>query len=184
MQKMFKTKPKPGCLIAIIVILAAIVGCVSYANIKTDPLTFASEAVRVGIPQGTTVIIDDYSEPSFPTGDGHSFTVFQIPPNKINEFRETLKNSFDWKPLPLPKELAENENFLQPTFMSGGHGEIPISSATGYYIFIDEQEEYNKEKNSQTYDIATPFYARYSFNYRFGLFNDKDGKLYIWSIDT
>lgn len=183
MRKVFKTKPKPSCLLAIIIILVAIGLCVSYASIKTDPLVFASEAVRVEIPSGTTIITDDYSEPSFPTGDGHSFTVLQIPPHKIDEFREILKNSYEWKPLPLPKELAENENFLQPTFVSGGYGEIPISSATGYYIFIDEQEEHNKERNGQ-YDIATPFYKRYSFNYRFGLFNEKDGKLYIWSIDT
>ena len=181
---MFKAKPKPGCLIAIAVVLLMIGGCISYIYMKTDPLVFASEAVRVKIPTGTIVIIDDYKEPSFPTGDGNSFTVLQIPLDKIDEFSETLENSSDWKPLPLPKELAENENFLQPTFMSGGRGEIPITSATGHYIFIDEQEEYDKEHNSRTYAVATPFYKRHSFNYRFGLFNDKDGKLYIWSIDT
>jgi hypothetical protein len=180
MRKLFKAKPKPGCLIAIVVVLVAIRICVFDSYISSNPLNFASKAVRVGIPKGTTVIIDDYSEPSFPTGDGYSFTVLQIPPDKINEFINSLKKSTDWKPLPLPKELAENERFLQPTIMASVNGEIPIASATGYYIFIDEQ----KEENRQSPEMATPFYERYSFNYRFGLFNDKDGRLYIWSIDT
>ena len=172
------------CLIIVLTfvggVIILILACVIINSlVPSNPVSFASSSLRIAIPKDTTVIIDEYSEPSFPTGDGYSWTVLQIQTDKIDEFKESLKNSSDWKPLPLPKELAENEQFLQPTFMSGVEGEIPIASATGYYIFIDEQKE-----GKQSSDIATPFYERFSFNYRFGLFNDKDGRLYIWSIDT
>ena len=176
---MSKIKLKPGCLISIIVILILIGICSYEAYISSDPINFAGKAVRVKIPKGTTVIVDDYSEASFPTGDGYSWTVLQIPSNKINEFKDLLKNSPNWKPLPVTQELAEHEHFIQPTFMLGVQGEIPIKSATGYYIFIDEQVE---ERGGP--DIDLPFYERSSFNFRFGLFDDRDGRLYIWSIDT
>lgn len=177
---MSKTKLKPGCLISIAIILILIGICSFDAYTSNDPIRFASRAVRVKIPKETTVIIDDYSEASFPTGDRYSWTVLQIPSNKISEFKEVLKNSSDWKPLPVTKELVEHENFIQPTFMLGVQGEMPIKSATGYYIFIDEQIE-EREETSFT---EMPFYERPSFNFRFGLFDDRDGRLYIWSIDT
>jgi hypothetical protein len=163
-----------------VVVVLAIGVCVIDAAIPSNPVTFAQKALRVKIPEGTTVIIDNYSEPSFPSGDGYSWTVLQISPDQIDEFITSLEKFPGWKPLPLPEELAEHERFLQPTIMLFGEEEIPITTATGYYLFIDEQVE----ERRQSSDIATPFYARPSFNYRFGLFNDKDGRLYIWSIDT
>jgi len=168
-----------GCLITssiIIVVVTAV--CVISGRITSDPLNYAGSVLRIPVPDGTTVIVDDYMEPSFPTGDGYSWMVLQISPEKINEFAASLEASSIWMPLPLPPELAENERYLQPTIMSGVEGAIPITTSTGYYLFRDRQKENGGP------DTIKPFYERSSLNYTFGLFNDKDGKLYIWSLDT
>ena len=180
-----------GCCVAIIAILIPI--CVIGAWALTgfigsffpmSPVEFAGVLLKVDIPEGTTVISDVYSESSFPTGDGHTWTVLQIPHEKVNEFAASLKASPFWKPLPLSPELADQQAYLQPTIMFGLDGTIPIKNATGYYFFVDRQEASNKKDNSQTYDTFIPFSKRNSLNYTFGLFNDRDGKLYVWSIDT
>ena len=167
-------------------LLAGIFACVFAVFLPKSPTSYASQALRINIPKGTTVIIDDYEEPSFPLGDGYSRMVLQIDPEEIVEFTNSLKASPIWKPLPLPEELAKGIDYLQPSngFGLEGNIPIPITTATGYYVFIDSQEEYNKRHNTQDYDTSQPFYDRPSFNFTFGLFDDKDGRLYLWSIDT
>ena len=174
--------------LSILLLLVCVVSCffLVFSDLITpqSPVEFASSALRIDIPKDTTVIVDNNDGPSFPLGDGYSWMVLQIPTEKAIEFTNSLKKSPIWKPLPLPKELAEAEHYLQPTFEFGLEGTIPITTSTGYYFFIDSQEEYNKRNAKQTYDTTEPFYKRPSFNFTFGLFDDQDGKLYLWSIDT
>jgi hypothetical protein len=172
-------------LVAGLIILACISAClISFLGLE-DPVMLASSMFRVKLPNNTTVIANDNSPGlPFPGGasDGYVFIVLQISSEKIAEFTNTLKESSYWKSLPLSEELAQNENWLQPSI--GIEETIPITTSTGYYLFIDSQEEYNKEHGEQYYDTSKPFYDRLSFNFTFGLFNDKDGKLYLWHIDT
>jgi hypothetical protein len=168
--------------------LACVATCLISVFKPEDPKKLAGSISRVKLPIGTTILTnnDTYTGLPIPGGasDGYTYLVLQIPSDKIVEFEATLKQSSYWKPLPLSAELAEHEDIIQPSISGGIEETIPIASSTGYYLFIDSQEEYNKSSGEQVYDIATPFYDRYSYNFTFCLFNDKDGKLYIWSLDT
>ena len=166
--------------------LVCIGSCLFSVFVPVDPLELASSMSGVDLPKGTTVLTNNDTGPGLPVpggaSDRYTFIVLQIPPEKIIEFAGTLEKSSLWKPLPLSPEFAGHEDRLQPSF--GIEETIPITTSTGYYLFVDYQEEYNKEKGKQIYDTTKPFYERYSENFKFGLFNDKDGKLYLWRIDT
>ena len=170
---MIKKESKKGWLITFTVLIIAIGACVIESFIPDNPVKYVSSALRIKIPNGTTVFNDDYSEPSFPTGDGYSWTILQVPPDKITILVNSIEASPIWNTLPLPPELVEHEHYIQPNSMFGVEGEIPITTSDGYYVFIDRQDE-----------TSEPFYERSSFNYTFGLFNIEDGKLYLWSLDT
>jgi hypothetical protein len=171
-----------------LLVLACMASCLVAILIPENPIKLASSMSRVELPKGTTIVTNNDTGPGLPipggASDGYTFLVLQIPPEKVVEFTTTLKKSPFWKPLPLSAELAEHEEYIQPSFMGGVEETIPIATSTGYYLFIDSQEEYNKSSGKQVYEVATPFYERYSYNFTFCLFNDKDGKLYLWRIDT
>lgn len=165
-----------------LVFLACIGSCaISFLGID-DPVMLASSMLMIKIPHGATAITNDNS-PGLPlpggASDGYVFIVLQIPPEKAAELIENLKRSSNWHSLPLPEELAQHENLLQPSF--GIEGTIPITTSTGYYLFIDSQTEGG---DKQAFDLTIPFYNRPSYNFTFGLFNDQDGKLYLWRLDT
>jgi hypothetical protein len=132
-------------------------------------------------------VLTNNIEPGLPipggASDGHTFVILQIPSEKIVEFTGILEKSPFWKPLPLSLEFSGHEEEFQPSLFSIEET-IPVTTSTGYYFFIDYQGEYNKQKGEQVYDTTQPFYERDSEDFGFGLFDDKDGKLYIWSIDT
>jgi hypothetical protein len=163
-----------------------IAACLISAAIPENPLKLASSMLDVKLPWGTTVLINHDTGPGLPipggASNGYTFMILQIPPEKVAEFKKTLETSPVWKPLPLPQEFEGHEDEFQPSF--GIEEMIPITTSTGYYFFIDYQEEYNKRKGEQIYDTSKPFYERRSENCTFGMFNDKDGKLYLWNIDT
>lgn len=169
-------------------VLACMLSCLASVLIPEDPFKLASAIARVELPKGTTIASNNDTVPGLPipggASDGYAFLVLQIPPEKIAEFTSTLKKSPFWKPLPLSAELAEHEDVIQPSIAGGVQETIPIATSTGYYLFIDHQAEYNKKTGKQVYEVATPFYDRYSYHFSFCLFNDKDGKLYIWNLDT
>lgn len=162
--------------------LACIASCLISILIPRDPIKLARSFSEVELPKGTTIVMNNDTGPGLPipggASDGYTFLVLQIPPGKIVEFTATLEKSPLWKPLPLSAQLAEQEEgILQPSISGGIEETIPIATSTGYYLFIDRQEEYNKSSGEDVYDIATPFYKRYSYNFTFCLFNDQDGKL-------
>ncbi len=168
-----------------ILVLVCILSCVLPYIIPVNPIRIASSMLKVELPKGTTpVTSDDMPGLPIPGGasDGYTFLILQIPPEEITEFTGTLERSPFWQPLPLPAEIAKQEWLLQPSFDI--KEEIPIATSTGYYLFRDYQDEYNQRKGEQIYDTETPFYERHSFNFVFGLFNDKDGKLYLWELNT
>ena len=171
-----------------LLVLACIASCLAPILIPEEPISLARSMSRVEFPKDTTIVTNNDTGPGLPipggASDGYTFLVLQIPPEKIGEFTTTLIKSSFWKPLPLSSELADHEKYIQPSFMYGVEETIPIATATGYYLFIDRQEEYNISTGKQVYEIATPFYERSSYNFTFCLFNDKDGKLYLWRIDT
>ena len=170
----------------VLLTLACIASCLIPTFIPANPIKLAGSMLDVDIPEGSTVLTnnDTGGRLPFPGGasDGATFIILQIPPEKVVEFADTLADSPSWKALPLSPEFAGHEEEFQPSF--GIEGTIPITTSTGYYFFVDWQEEYNKEKGEQEYDTTKPFYERISENFTFGLFNDKDGKLYVWGIDT
>lgn len=182
-----KNKKTNGCLITVWtligIIFVLILTCVISILIPENPIAIASSMIRSDLPKGTAIVNDDYDGPSFPLGDGYTWIVLQIPAEEISRFKNSLAETPYWKSLPLPTELAENERYLQPSFF-GVNETIPIDTSTGYYLFIDHQEEYNKAQKRQAYDTSIPFYKRASLNYTFGLFNDKDGRLYLLRFDT
>ena len=152
--------------------------------LSDDPISYANRVLDIRIPKGTTIITDIYEEPSFPTGDGYSWIILQIPSGEIVNFEKSLKSSSIWKPLPLSSDLMENERCLQPSIMFKVKEEIPISGAEGYYFFSDHQANHNLSQNEQIYDITIPLCKRPSLNILFSLFDKTDNKLYIWQIDT
>ncbi|MFZ5856375.1 MAG: hypothetical protein ACOYZ6_06055 [Chloroflexota bacterium] len=165
------------------VFLLLILACIISFVIPTNPITLASSMAQVDIPTGVTVRTNDDTGPGLPipggASDGYTFLVIQIPPAKISEFSQTLTNSNIWKPLPLPQEFIDNEWLLQPD-----NGTIPLDTLKGSYLFVDRQDSYNKNHKERRYDTSQPFYERYSFNFTFGLFDDKTGLLYLWRLDT
>jgi hypothetical protein len=179
-QSIKKYLPRPRVAFLGLLVLACIGACLFF-SIPDSPVRFASRALGVKVPDDSIVIIDQYDGPNIPTGDGYSWTVLQIPSEKIDEFTSTLAESSDWKSLPLSAELAQNDWCLQPGLTEG---EIPIVNTTGYYFLNDYQEAYNQENNRQRYETEKPLCERTSQNFLFGLFDEKDGKLYIWSINT
>lgn len=183
MNKDARKKNLKANLIPLGIVVFLIFACILYAHFQSQPLWYAHSLLKVSIPKGTTVVTDVFEEPSFPLGDGYSWMVLQIPIEKAGEFAHSLEASTSWKPLPLPAELAGCEHSLQPT-MADLEGTIPIAESSGYYFFVDAQEEHNKKHESQDYDTQLPFCERKSLNFRFALFNVRDGRVYIWSIDT
>ncbi len=166
--------------------LACIASCLISIFVPANPIKLTGTILDIDIPKGTTVLTNHDTGPGLPipggASDGYTFIVLQVPSNKISEFTDTLEASPLWKPLPLSPEFVGHEEEFQPSFDI--EETIPITTSTGYYFFIDYQEQYNKKKGEQVYDTTQPFYERNSENFTFGLFNDKDGKLYLWSIDT
>jgi hypothetical protein len=166
--------------------LACIASCLIPIFIPGNPIELAGSMLDIDIPKGTTVLTNDDTGPGLPfpggASDGYTFIILQIPPEKSDEFINTLEASPLWKPLPLSPEFTGHEEEFQPAFDI--EGTIPITTSTGYYFFVDWQAEHNKESGEQVYDTTKPFYDRYSENFTFGLFDDKDCKLYLWRIDT
>lgn len=181
-KKISRTK----VIILVVAFFALLLACVT-DSLNSNPVKLASSLLRTDLPQGTTVITNVDTGPGLPipggASDGYTFLILQIPLEKITEFAGKLKPPL-WKPLPLTPDLAKAERYLQPTIMSGVEGNIPIATSTGYYLFLDRQEEYNRTHSRQTYDTTRPFYERSSSNYTFGMFDNQTGKLYLWSIDT
>lgn len=171
-------------LLILLPALFIISACLLDVFVDDTPVEFASKLLGVNIPENAVILVDEYSEHAFPLGDGYSFTVFQIPADAIDAFGNQLAGTAYWYPLPLPDDLAEQSGFLQPTFVFGRQEIIPIAEAQGFYYFYDEQVEYNRTHNSNTYEVATPFSERGSFNFTFALFDVRDGKLYFWDLDT
>lgn len=174
--------------VMLVLIAACVVSCLVSLLVPQDPIKLARSISRVALPKGTTIVSNNDTGPGLPipggASDGYVFLVLQIPMEKIAEFTNTLSNSPDWKPLPVPAEFAEHERVLQPSISGGIDESIPITTSTGYYLFIDHQAEYNKRTGRDSYAVATPFYERPSYNFTFCLFNDLDGKLYLWRLDT
>lgn len=190
MDQVANQKSKPlskGCVIAAAV-PAGICGlltliCIISSFIPTNPIKLASSMAQVDIPKGATVLTNDDTGPSLPipgnASDGYTFLIVQIPPKRMLEFSLALADSDVWKSLPLPQEFIDNEWLLQPD-----NGTIPLDTPTGYYLFVDWQEEYNKTHSEKSNDTTEPFYERDNFNFTFGLYDDKTGMLYLWSLDT
>lgn len=177
-----------GCLLTAMLAACCLLllagACLVSLFMPKSPQQAAADLLNLELPDGVQVVRDVYAEPSFPTGDGYTWTVLQIPAEQVANFKQTLRQSPNWKPLPLPPELAAGESVLQPRFMSGVDGEIPLKTAVGFYLFIDHQEEYNRAHGEKRYDTDQPFYERPSYNFLFAVFDEADGKLYIWSLDT
>ena len=138
-----------------------------------DPIEYANRILHINLPDDTSVIVDEYAGPSSSTGDGYSWSVLQVSQEEMDFFASRLAYNSHWQPLPISADLVQCEDNLQPKFVSGIEGEIPVSDATGYYFFTDNQE-----------DSPEPFCERISYSYKFALFDDGDGKLYLWHIDT
>jgi hypothetical protein len=173
----------------VLLVLACMASCLASIFIPEDPIKLGSAMAEVELPKGTTIAKSNDTGPGLPipggASDGFTFIVLQIPPEKIAEFTTTLAKSPYWKPLPLSPELAgQQEKLLQPSIAGGIEEVIPIATSTGYYLFIDRQAEYYKSSGEYLEEIPTPFYKRHSYNFTFCLFNDKDGKLYLWRLDT
>ena len=132
-----KKKYSRHVIITVCVLILSIIASCVYLSIPENLVYYVSRVLNVEIPKGSVLIIDKYEPPSIPLGDGYSWTVIQIPSEKIGEFTNSLKESPDWKPLPLSTELAQNDWCLQPDLADG---EIPISEATGYYMLHDGQD--------------------------------------------
>jgi hypothetical protein len=178
-------------LIRYLIIAIPIGFCVFYCVLEPllpgRPIRLAKSMIRTDLPGGTTVLtIDDDPGLPFPGGasDGYTFIILQIPSEQTSEFANSLNESQSWKRLPLPVVFLVNESLLQPDITDDQENTIPLDSPNGYYLFIDHQEEYNQTHRDQTYDTKKPFYERASFNFTFALFDEKTGKLYIWSLDT
>lgn len=183
----FKKYIRPTIIVLLIFLpLACIASCLLPIFIPENPIKLAASMAKVDIPKGATVLTNEDTGPGLPfpggASDGYTFIVLQIPSEKFAEFTDALEASSRWKPLPLSSEFAGHEDEFQPAFDIDET--IPITTATGYYFFIDRQAEYNRQEGEQVYDTTIPFYERWSQNFTFGLFNDQDGKLYLWRIDT
>lgn len=192
-QKNISTMKKPkkyflSIFIGLLVLLplACLASCFFSIFIPEDPIKLAGSMLDVDIPEGTTVLTNNDTGPGLPfpggASDGYTFIILQLPPDKIAGFSDSLAKSSVWKPLPLSPEFSGHEDAFQPSYDI--EETIPITTSTGYYYFMDRQAEYNKKKGEQVYDTTKPFYERDSENFTFGLFNDKDGKLYLWRNDT
>ncbi len=166
--------------LSVLLIMVCVIYCLFSALIPQSAVVFASSMLRTKLPEGTIILTNEDNsgfDLPIPGGisDGDIFMILQIPLEEKAEFSNTLKASIAWKDLPLPTEFVEN-------VFNGDR--MPLTASTGYYLFIDSQEEYNKTHNKPDYDTTRPFYERYSYNYTFGLFNKKDGKLYLVRFDT
>lgn len=142
---------------------------------------------EVSLPKGTIVIKNKSAGDGLPlpggASDGYTFLLLQIPPSEIVVFARRLENSSAWRSLPLSSELSKNQKWLQPSIAI--NETIPIAAtSSGYYMFVDFQEVNKRRKSKSADEVAKPFHERHSLNFKFGLFNDKDGKLYLWRLDT
>lgn len=170
MPKMTGTIKKYFLPITIGLIVLACIGWFIPDLFPESTVHYASRASRVKVPEDA-MVIKDYSSPLSVQGDAETVVILQIPPEEIQNFIATLAVSPDWIPLPLSEYLAENEPCLQPSY---GHGEIPIAHVSGYYTFRDRA----------TYQIEEPLCKRADAHFFFGVFNEENGKLYLYNIDS
>ncbi len=186
-----------GCLIGslaavaipMFLVMLLVGACLIDACIPRNPVKLAAALLQTSLPAGTKAVTKDDTGPGLPipggASDGYSWLVLQIPPSQMANFSQRISASPLWKRLPLPPELAAGERSLQPTIMSGVRGRIPLETAKGYYLFIDEQAEYNRQYPDRSgYDTSKPFYDRYSLDLIFGVFDDSTGMIYVWRVNT
>lgn len=174
----------------IVLIVACSVTFLIWLFFPTSAVTSAKGILRTPLPKDTKVAENDDSGPGLPipggASDGYTWLVLQIPLSQITNFSKTLSASPSWKRLPLPPELAVGERYLQPTIMHGVKGHIPLETAKGFYILIDQQAEWNQgfPRPNPPYETSKPIWERPSCDYSFGVFDENTGRLYVWSINT
>jgi len=182
-----------GCLTAVgipVLLVSLLIGaCVIEAGIPRNPVKLAAALLDTPLPNGTVSVTKDDTGPGLPipggASDGYTWLVLKVPTDQITNFAHRISVSPQWKSLPLPPELDAAATYLQPTFMDGVKGHIPLETAKGYYLFTDEQAEYNKKYPKRSmYDTAKPFYERCSLDYIFGVFDESTGMIYVWRINT
>lgn len=185
-----------GCLAAavMLVLLVAFLvflvrGCLADAFGPRDPIKLAAALLDTPLPDGTAPETKEDTGAGLPVpggaSDGYTWLVLKVPSAQVKSFAQRIATSPQWKPLPLPPELAAGETFLQPTILDGGKGHIPLETAKGHYLFIDEQAEYNKKYPKRSgYDTSKPFYERPSFDYIFGVFDESTGTIYVFRMNT
>ncbi len=179
-----------GCLVAAAIPVILLIGaCVIDACTPGNPAKLAAALLDTPLPDGTASVTKDDTGSGLPVpggaSDGYTWLVLKVPSNQVTNFAQRIAASAHWKPLPLPPELAAGEKYLQPTIMHGVQGHIPFETARGYYLFTDEQDEYNKKYPKRSgYDVSKPFYERPSLDYIFGVFDETTGTIYVWSINT
>ena len=171
-------------------LVALLIGaCVIEACIPRNPVKLAAGLLDTPLPAGTVSVTKDDTGPGLPipggASDGYTWLVLKVPSGQITNFVQKIAASPHWRPLPLPPELDAGAKYLQPTIMNGVNGHIPLETAKGYYLFTDEQAEYNKKYPKRSgYETAKPFFERCSLDYIFGVFDESTGMIYVWSINT
>lgn len=184
------TNKQKGCLIGCLTPVVLLLVLIVLMCIPSDPVKLAEGLLRTKLPSGTKAASAEDTGPGLPipggASDGYTWLILQIPPDQATNFSRTVSAMPSWKRLPLPPELAAGERSLQPTIMDGVKGHIPLETAKGYYILIDQQVEWNQRipPPRPPYQTEKPIWERPSMDYTFGVFDETSGRVYVWSINT
>ena len=179
-----------GCLALLFIVFASL-GFVAlgWLCLPPDPVQTAEGLLRTKLPAGTKAVSQHDTGRGVPipggASDGYTWLILQVPASEATNFVKAISHSSLWKRLPLPPELAAGEKQLQPTSMHGVAGHIPVETATGYYLLIDLQAEWNQRHHPRPpYDTSEPIWQRPSRDYTFGVFDEKTGRIYVWHVNT
>jgi hypothetical protein len=184
------TKKQKGCLIGCLTPVVLLLALIGLMCIPSNPVKVAEGLLRIELPNGTKAVSSKDTGLGLPipggASDGYTWLILQVPPNQLTNFAQKVSTVPFWKRLPLPPELAAGEKYLQPTIMDGVKGQIPLETARGYYILIDQQVEWNQRvpPPRPPYQTNTPIWERPSMDYIFGVFDETTGRVYVWSVNT
>lgn len=184
---MSMTMQKKGCLVGCLALDVAILWLVILMCQPSEPTKTAEGLLRTELPIGTSVLATEDTGPGLPlpggASDGHKWIVLQISDEQKSNFTHTVSNSLRWKRLPLPTDLAVQEQLLQPMDKVKGH--IPLETAKGYFILIDRNylRRLTTLSPEQLYESGRSLSAD-GCNFTFGLFDETTGRVYVWDIDT
>ena len=164
----------------LILVLLNVTGCQLMGFQTTDVLTDISNTLEVDVSDG--VVIYQYDDHGGFLGDGEMLVKLSF---SDTDCLNRIKESSDWKPLPLTKNL---EAFVygaviygcnyEPCIHDEDYNPVVPKIENGYYCFVDRHSQSKDKKDDSA------LLNRYSINCSLAIYDTDTNLLYYLELDT